>query len=116
MALDRETLLTPRATTPHGQQEDDVEVPGVGTVRVRGLNRIEAMGIQAIGDTVERERHMLACALVDPEITLDDAETWQRVSSGGELEPVTLRIAELSRMMPASPKGDGSPVRRRSRR
>lgn len=117
MALDKEKLLAARAATPHGMEEDDVDVPGYGTVRVRGLNRLETMGIQRIEDTAERERHMIACGLVEPTFTLAEAETWQRVTTGGgELETVTRRIGELSKLVEGADKSDGARVRRRPKR
>lgn len=117
MALDKERLLAPRAATSHGMEEADVDVPGYGTVRVRGLNRIETMGIQRIDDHAERERHMIACGLVDPPFTLDEAAEWQRVTTGGgELEAVTRRIGELSGLVEGADKSRRAAVRRGSKR
>lgn len=119
MALDKEKLLAPRAATSHGMEEDTVEVEPFGSITVRGLNRIESMGIGHIEDPVERERHMIACAAVDPTFTIAEVATWQTVSAGGgesEIEKVTRRIGELSAMVPGAPKGDRSGVRRRPRR
>lgn len=88
--MDREALFAPRLP------EDDVEIPGVGTVRVRGLSRIEAMHVQAANGAEATERRILALGMVDPALTEADAGRWQKASPAGELEPVTTRIAELS--------------------
>jgi hypothetical protein len=104
--MDREKLLAPRADTPSGLPEDQVEVPGVGTVRVRGLSRDEVVGIRKATDndpaTVDGkralvlERKMIALAMIDPELSEADAGQWQRIAPAGELEPVTDKIQELS--------------------
>lgn len=104
--LEKEKLLTPRATTSHGMPEDTIDLPELGgTVKVRGLNRLEVMGMRAITSPVERERHMVSAAMLEPRMTLDEVAEWQKVSAGGgELETVTTKIAELSKMLPGSAK------------
>lgn len=96
--MDKEALFRPRLP------EDDVEVPGVGTVRVRALSRIEAMHVQAANGPEATERRILAAGLVDPTLTEAEAGKWQKAAPAGELEPVTTRIAELSGMAPDSDK------------
>lgn len=106
MTVDRELLLKPRLP------EDDVDVPGIGTVRVRGLNRVEVMTMQAVTAIEDRERKMLAAGMVDPKLTESEAGKWQKASPGGEIEPVSTRIAELSGLVEGADKsglqGDGS--------
>jgi hypothetical protein len=96
--MDKEALFAPRLP------EDDVEVPGVGTVRVRGLSRAEAMHVQAANGPEATERRILALGMVDPPLTEAEAGRWQKASPAGELEPVTDRIAELSGMKPGADK------------
>lgn len=86
--------------------EDEVEVPGIGVVRVRGLNRAEAMHVQAAkGKGPEAtERRILALGLVDPPMTEAEVGQWQKASPGGEIEPVSTKIAELSGMLDSSAK------------
>ncbi len=104
--MDKDKLIAPRL------QELDVEVPGVGTVRVRGLNRLQSIHVGSAKDQAGMERRMLALGLIDPVITEDEAYQWQKNSPGGELEPVTNAIAELSGMTKDSRKsnvaGDGA--------
>lgn len=92
MPIDKELLLKVRLP------EAEVEVPGVGVVRVRALSRAEAMQMQGVSGTEAIERKMLAMALVDPVLTEDEVGQWQQVSIAGELEPVTNKVAELSGM------------------
>ena len=106
MTFDKELLFKPRLP------EADVDVPGIGTVRVRGLTRTEAMsttrGIKSEADATERraliERRMLAIGLVDPVLTEDEVRRWQDASPAGELEPVTDKINQLSGNTPTAEK------------
>jgi hypothetical protein len=114
MTVDLEKLLAARADTPSGLPEDDVEVPSMGTVRVRGLSRDEVFGTQQISSTAARERKVLALAMISPRMTEAQAGKWQLVSPAGEIEPVTDKIHELSGLAEGASKsgvpadGDGS--------
>jgi hypothetical protein len=96
--MDKELLIKPRLP------EADVEVPGLGTVRVRGLSRAEVMGVRSDvkdeADAIKRvaaiERKMLALALVDPVLTEAEVGRWQKASTAGEMEPVTDAVQLLS--------------------
>lgn len=98
--IDKELLFKPRLP------EADVEVAGVGTVRVRALNRAEVMLLQKLAsdgkDAASVERQMLAMAMVDPQLTEAEIGQWQKACPPGELEPVTDRVTELSGL------GDGA--------
>lgn len=104
--MDKELLFAPRLP------ESDVEVPGLGTVRVRGLSRAEVMVVRKATDTEQMdgpralvlERKMLAAAMVDPELTEAEVGRWQQASTAGELEPVTRKIQELSGLLEGSAK------------
>lgn len=119
--MDKETLFKSRLT------EDDVEVAGVGTVRVRGLNRIEAMHVQDAKQGDERDRRIIAQGLVDPVLVIPgllhetdgdksckacaDVRRWQEASPADELEPVATKIAQLSGILEGSDKEDYKSVR-----
>lgn len=94
MSFDKKKLFTPRLP------EADVEVPGVGTFRVRALNRAEVMAFQKMAadgaDAASVERRLLSIALVDPKLTEDEVGQWQEASLAGELEPITDKVTELS--------------------
>ena len=96
--MDKDLLLKPRLP------EADVEVPGIGVVRVRGLNRAEAMQVQAAKGTEATERVILALGMVDPPLTEAEAGRWQRNAPAGEIEPVSRRIAELSGLFDGADK------------
>jgi hypothetical protein len=103
----KESLFKPRLP------EDDVDLPGIGTIRVRGLSRAEVMVMRKATDTADNldgprvlvlERKMIAAAMVDPELTEAEVGQWQTAATAGELEPVTDRIQELSGMVEGAGK------------
>lgn len=110
--MDKAKLTAPRPGTASGFPEDDVDVPGLGTVRVRALSRVEAMIVEGVKGTEAKERKMISLGLIDPDdMTEHEVGEWMRVGSAGELDPVSRRIGELSGMLAESPKsgvpGDG---------
>lgn len=96
--MDKELLFKPRLP------EDEVEVPGLGTVRVRGLSRAEATMIESAGTTEAKERKILAFGMVDPALTEAEVGRWMKAAPAGEIQPVSTRIAELSGMLDDSAK------------
>lgn len=96
--MNKEKLFAPRLP------EADVEVPGVGIVRVRGLSRAEAMEIQGTEGTSAIERKMLAFGMVNPTLTEGEVGQWQKASPASEIESVSNKIMELSGMLEGSAK------------
>lgn len=94
--MDKEKLLAPRNDTEHGMPEADVEIPNVGTVKVRGLTRGEVFKIQQAKGTAAIEAKILAIGMVDPELTDAEVRRWQGQSPAGELDSVVEKIRELS--------------------
>lgn len=93
MYMDKEQLFT------SGVPEADVEIPGKGTVRVRGLTRAEVLkATGGGGDIAVIERRLLAAGMVSPTLTENDARRWQERSLAYELQPVTEAIERLSGM------------------
>lgn len=78
--------------------EEDIDIPGVGTVRVRALSRGEVLRAQGAKGVGAMERVMVSTALIDPALTEDEVKRWQEASPAGELEPVTRVIQRLSGM------------------
>jgi len=96
--MDKDALLAKRLTT------EELDVPDVGTIKIRALTRSEALQLGDKKNTVERERHILVCAMVDPEMTYQDVKAWQDNATPGELEVITTAIARLSGMLDTSAK------------
>lgn len=91
--MDIKDLLEPRLDT------EEYEIPGVGRITVRALTRFELLlGGKLTGDqgAAVMEAHMLHFAMVDPEITFDQARAWQKACSAGELQPIVKLINRLS--------------------
>jgi hypothetical protein len=78
--------------------EAEVEIPGLGTVRVRAMSRAEVMMLQDTKGVAAVERKMLHFAMVDPVLTEAEAGDWQKATIPSVIEPVTAKIAELSGM------------------
>lgn len=91
--MDKETLLAARLP------EADVEIEGVGTVRVRALTRAQALEVRDQATEVDKlERTLLHWALVDPHLSPGEIRQWQEAAPAGEIEPIINKITELSGM------------------
>jgi hypothetical protein len=83
----------------------EVELAGLGTVKVRPLTRAEALKLRGVElDPDEMERRLIALAMVEPEMTEEQVQKWQEVSPAGELEPVGEAIIRISGMEKTSGK------------
>lgn len=92
-------------------EESDVEVEGVGTLRVRGLTRGEVFEVQQCKTSDASERKILTLAMVDPPLTEGEARVWQENSPAGEIEPVVDKIRELSGLSEGADKSGVPTVR-----
>ncbi len=108
------------ALAAQGMPEADVNIPGVGAVRVRGLSRVEVISTRKATDREDKmdgtrvlmlERKMLAAALLDPVLTEAEVGQLQRTLPAGVLQPVSQRIQELSAMAEGAPKAAYKSVR-----
>lgn len=78
---------------------EDFTIEATGhVVRIRGLSRYETLLAQKhLANGQEHfEAHMLAYALLEPRLTVAQAEQWLRASAAGELEMLTRRVQYLS--------------------
>jgi hypothetical protein len=110
--MDKSKLLADRVSL----NTADVKIEGVGTVTVRGLSRYELLLAQKKypDDSLRQERFILAAALVDPEMTEADVETWQKVSGPLEINEVATKVNELSGISQGAAKSDVPEVRDQS--
>lgn len=95
---DVNALLARRHQTESGFPEEDVEIPGFGTMRVRGLSRFEIFHLGAVQDKGPGpvERFVVSQGLVDPVMTEEQVKQWQKVAPIGELQPIVDAINRLS--------------------
>lgn len=87
--IDKERLLKARLS------EREVELPGVGTVRVRGLSRAETVHLGTL-DVNAADAFLLHRGLVDPALTLEEVEQWRDSASAEEIHPAYEMIGALS--------------------
>lgn len=90
--MEKAALFTERL--PH----EEIAIEGVGVVTIRGLSRMELLlcGKHSDEGPLIMERHMLAYAMVDPALTLEEVAKWQEISAAGEIGPIVTRINVLS--------------------
>lgn len=89
--MDKANLFKPRTT------EREVDLPGVGTVRVRALTRAEVTPIVGVEMPLdELERRLLVLAMVDPALSDAEVAQWYEAAPAGELNPVLDAIRDLS--------------------
>lgn len=102
--MDKSALLADRVTL----NSTDVDIEGVGTIRVRGLSRFELLIAQKKypDDTLKQERFILSTALVDPQLTEDDVAAWQRSSPPMEIDSVAQVVNRLSGIGKDAAKSD----------
>lgn len=103
-----------------GPPEDEVEIPGLGKVRVRGLTRTEVLSVRKAADNagpvdgprvLVLERKLLSAGMVEPKLSEDDIRAWQNVAPAGQMEPITEKIQELSGLSEGSEKAAFQGVR-----
>lgn len=116
--MDKELLLKPRLA------EEDLEIPGVGVVRLRALSRAEAVEARERNRTGDEpgdvdvdayEADMIAMALVDPAMTAEEVARWGEVAPAGEWVLVVEKVRELSGTGEEAAKS-GVPANRQERR
>lgn len=85
-------------TAPGQTPEDDVQLVSGRWVRVRGLTRAEAIRMQDIQSTFERERYGLSRGMLIPRMNEPQVEAWMKAAAAGEMSPASDRITQLSGM------------------
>jgi hypothetical protein len=83
---------------------ETVELPGGGSVLVRGLTRKEAIAVQEQKTTEDRDNVMISCGMVQPTMSVDDVQAWADTDAAGTMNVVSEAIARLSGMLEDSGK------------
>lgn len=82
-----------------GLETAEVEIPRIGkSVTVRGMTRMEALLVGKLDGAEKMEPQAIAYAMVDPVLTLKEAEQWVRSASVREVKAVVQEINRLSGM------------------
>jgi hypothetical protein len=96
--VDKDLFFKPRLA------EEDIEISGIGTIRIRALSRAEALRIENSGSHLTSEAQILSWGIVDPTFTIAEINRWLEAAPAGELQEVSRRIAVLSGMLEDSAK------------
>lgn len=86
-------------------EEEDYEIPGRGRVRIRALSRTEVLDVR--GKSLpfdEVERRLVSLAMVAPRVSHADVKRWQDGSGAGEIEKLTRRIMQMSKLQVTAEK------------
>lgn len=95
---------SPEALIKVAVGEEDLILPSGALVRVRGLSRGEVFMMQkakqdgGIKDEAAWERRMVSRALLAPKLTEEQVGEWQHGPAGGDLEELTQKIKDLSKL------------------
>jgi hypothetical protein len=92
----------------NGETEtEDVTLPGGAVVKVRGLTRYELlMNAKNTEDGATIERRNVSCCLVEPPMSVDQVEQWQRSTTPVAIGRVTDAIRRLSGLGEGAAKSD----------
>lgn len=109
--IDKDSFLKPLLP------EKDVDLPGLGTVRVRGLSRAEAVRLAEVkGDTPKLECRILSYGLVDPVLTADELFDWYDRAPSGWVDLIVNAITALSAIDEGAAKSGVPGVRSKGQR
>lgn len=98
--MDKEALFESRL------KPEQYTLPGGPTIEIRGLNRAEAVRVEAAPDTAAKDVLIFMAGVVDPKLTAADVKRLQEAWPAGDLEDLSRRIAELSGLLKEQPKSD----------
>lgn len=91
---------------------EDLELPNSQVVRVRGLTRHELLfNAKGTDDSNTIEVRNLVSCVVEPKLTLAQAEAWQRAAGVKTMQVVQDKIRELSGLAEGAAKSDVAEVR-----
>lgn len=100
--IDKELLLKSRLA------EEDYDIPGVGTVRVRALSWEECEEFQRWTQTGKPQgevyTRVLHKAFVDPALTVEEAGQLLTSATGGEIEALVARVVKASGLVEGAQK------------
>lgn len=109
--MDKALLLAKREANTR-----EVELPsGIGTVTVRGLTRAEVKRCKSKGDDASEDA-FIAAGMVDPVLTVAEAEQWAETAPAGDTVAVMEAIRDLSGLGEGAQKSGVPGVRARRRR
>lgn len=93
--------------------EDDVTLASGKKVRVRAMSRGEVFAMQKAfgGDEAAKERRIVSLCTLIPKMSEKQVGDWQRGPAGNDLDAITDKIQELSKLKAGADKSGVSGVR-----
>lgn len=74
-----------------------VELADGTTVAIRALTRDEVIAMDEYQTVVEKNNYLVATALTDPVLSIDDVAVWGAEGASGDLDIISAAVHELSR-------------------
>lgn len=72
-------------------------LPDGSTVAVRAMTRDEVLEMQSFGDDLAgRDNFIVATAMTDPKLSIEDVAAWAAAGAAGDIVAVTDEVAALS--------------------
>lgn len=90
--IDKATLLQRRLP------QEVVEIEGLGEVLLCSLSRAQVLEIARL-EGADFERALIVRGLVDPQLSEDEVAEWMALVPPAEIETVTAKITELTRLV-----------------
>lgn len=81
-------------------------LPDGSTVAIRALTRDEVLEMQGFEDLRDRDNYIVATALTDPVLSVDDVAAWAATGDAGDLAEITDAVAWLSGLKQGAGKRD----------
>lgn len=111
MPLSRDQILA-RSTAGRTEQVQIGDGPDDHVI-IRGLTRNEALTVQDLPTTIDKDNFMLSTALVDPVLSVADVAAWADADDAGVLVKVSEAIVTLSGMGEGAGKSGVARTRKR---
>lgn len=97
--IDREAFLKPRLP------ERELDLPGIGTILIRGLSREDVVAMQPLKhDTAALEQRIIELGIVSPALSAADVAAWYSTALSGDVDRIVDAITELSGVSKGGPK------------
>ena len=91
-----EGYLTEEEITNQEAEEEDYTIPGLGKVRIRGLNRDAAHRVSNETDNRRREMIIVQEGVITPELSWQAVERWFKGPAAGQLQDLVGYLTDIS--------------------
>jgi hypothetical protein len=106
-------VLTREEILAKAVDQEVVNLPSGGQVKVRGLTRDEALNVQEAEGTAARDNLTISQGLVEPALTVEDVAAWAATAPAADSIEISRAIARLSGMSEGAGKSGPDRARRK---